>query len=66
MKGGIGATLWGVIIIGYLLLGIVSVVIVVVKEPLIVHVWWAIPVVVLVFPYALWAVFTKDDTGRWV
>jgi hypothetical protein len=55
------------LIIGiYLLLGLIATIIVIVKEPLILYAWLLLPIVVLVWPYALWVVFTSDNTGRWI
>lgn len=50
----------------YVLLGIITLLIVIVKEPLVLHGWWLSPIVVLTWPYALWGLFNSDDTGRWM
>jgi hypothetical protein len=50
----------------WLALGIISTIIVVVKEPLILYAWWLLPLVVIIFPIALLVVFNDDHTGRWI
>lgn len=56
--------LW--IIGAYLLVGVISVVVIAFKDPLILYAWMYFPIVILLFPYFLWVAFTKDDTGRWI
>ena len=53
-------------LIVWLVLGIISTIIVIIKEPLILYAWVLLPLIVIIFPYALWAVFTDDKTGRWI
>lgn len=53
-------------LIVWLVLGVISTIVVIIKEPLILYAWILIPVIVIIFPYALWAVFTDDKTGRWI
>jgi hypothetical protein len=50
----------------WLALGVISTVIVIVKEPLILYAWWLLPLVIVIFPYALYTVFSQDSTGRWI
>lgn len=50
----------------WLALGIISTIIVIIKEPLILYAWWVLPLVIIIFPFALWVVFNDDHTGRWI
>lgn len=50
----------------YLLLGVISTIIIVVKEPLILEAWFILIISVFIWPYALWAVLTSNNTGRWI
>jgi hypothetical protein len=57
---------WLIIFLVYLVLGIIATVIVVAKEPMLLYAFWLLPVVVLIFPYALWAVYSQNGSGRWI
>jgi lipopolysaccharide export LptBFGC system permease protein LptF len=65
-REGVKMSVWLIVLCVYLVLGIISTIIVVAKEPLILYGWWLLPIIVLIFPYALWAVFTQDNSGRWI
>ena len=55
-----------IILASYVVLGVISMIVVAIKEPLILYAWWIIPIGVLIFPYALYAVYSQDNTGRWI
>jgi hypothetical protein len=50
----------------YLAVGFIANIACVFKEPLLVYAWWLAPIGILVWPWLLWAVFTSDNTGRWI
>jgi hypothetical protein len=50
----------------YLLMGIIATVIIVIKEPIVLYTWVMLPIIVVIFPYALYAVFSSNKSGRWI
>jgi hypothetical protein len=67
MKGGERMSFLLLAVGIYVLLGIISTIVIVIKEPIILHAWILLPIVVLGFPYWLWViVIYPDNTGRWI
>jgi hypothetical protein len=54
----------------YILLGVIVNAFAIYKEPILIYIgWWLILYFILgiiTFPYVLWELLTKDDTGRWI
>jgi hypothetical protein len=61
---------WLIILIIYLSLGVLSSIACTLREPLLLEAGLMyIPLFiigVIIFPYALFAVFSQDNTGRWI
>lgn len=63
-------SVWLIILIVYLSLGVISNIACTFREPLLLEAGLMyIPLFIIgliIFPYVLWAVFTDDHTGRWI
>lgn len=62
--------IWIIILIGWVIAGIITDIIVLFKSPIIIVAGWALlPMAVIgiiIWPYVLYTVLTDDSTGGWI